>query len=219
MLTGEKYNAAQTISRYIGGVYVDRGFYGQKGAAVPYVPVAYGDQKRAMNALATYLFGVDAFNAPADLYQFLQRQRRGFNNFANTEDPKIHDRVLNMQRGIMNHMLHPIVLRRIVDSKMYGNTYSLAEYFGDMTNAMFKDDLKSNVNIFRQDEQMEYVRRLSDIIRRGNQDYDYPSQAMALHELKSIKNLLAKVKSVDALTQAHREAVLFEIEKATAVKG
>ena len=36
------------ISRYVGGIYVDRGFVGQKGATQPYTPVSYKDQKRAM---------------------------------------------------------------------------------------------------------------------------------------------------------------------------
>lgn len=221
VLTGEKYNAAQVISRYIGGVYVDRGFIGQPGATTPYTPVAYVDQKRAMAALATNVFGMNAFQAPEGLYPFLQRQRRGFSGWGNNEDPKIHDRVLTMQRGILNHCLHATVLRRISDSRMYGSTYGLAEYLDDLTNGVFKDDAKGDVNIFRQSLQREYVSRLAGIAKPENMNmnpYDYPSQAMAQHELRAIKGMIAKARSIDALTNAHREAVNLQIDRALAVK-
>lgn len=219
ILTGEKATALGVVSRYIGGVYVDRGFVGQPGATVPFTPVPYADQKRAMAVLAKHLFGVDAFKPRADLFPYLQRQRRSFNNFGSNEDPKIHDRVLAIQRGVLDHLLHPTVLRRISDTKLYGNAYTLAEYMSDLTDAIYKDDAKTDVNIFRQGVQTEYVRRLVAITTPpGEASYDYPSQTMALHELRQIKSMLAKAKSADVLTQAHREAVLLDIERALAVK-
>ena len=39
VVTGQQAGAANTISRYIGGVYVDRAFIGQEGATKPFTPV------------------------------------------------------------------------------------------------------------------------------------------------------------------------------------
>ena len=49
--------AGGVISRFIGGVYVDRSTYGQEGGTKPFTPVSLEDQKRAFNALKknTYL--------------------------------------------------------------------------------------------------------------------------------------------------------------------
>src|SRR5690606_30147008 len=84
LLSSQRANAGTVISRYIGGVYVDRAMVGQDGGTQPYTPVSLEDQKRAMNALSKYIFAPDAFDAPSDLYNYLAMQRRGFNFFSGT---------------------------------------------------------------------------------------------------------------------------------------
>jgi hypothetical protein len=65
ILTGEYNNAASAVSRYVGGVYVDRAMAGQPGATKPLVPVSRREQKRAMGVLATHVFAPEAFRVPA----------------------------------------------------------------------------------------------------------------------------------------------------------
>ncbi|MGB2867898.1 MAG: zinc-dependent metalloprotease [Bacteroidota bacterium] len=219
VLTGEYANAATIVSRYIGGVYVDRGFAGQPGAGKPFTAVSQTDQKRAMNTLKTYVFGVDAFKAPGELYSYLQMQRRGFNFFSTTEDPKIHSRVLNIQRGILEHILHPLVLTRLNDSRMYGNQYLLSDFMDDLTKAVFADDLRGNVSTFRQNLQMEYVNRLIAMTTpEGKARYDYPSQSMAVYHLKSIERMLKGRSKANTETMAHTQNVLLAIQKAFEAK-
>ncbi len=219
VLTGEYAVASGIVSRYIGGIYVDRAFAGQPGATTPYTPVAYNDQKRAMAGLATHVFGADAFSADAELYSHLQRQKRGFNNFGNNEDPKIHDRILAIQRSVLIELLHPNVMKRISDSHLYGNGYALGEFMQDLNDAIFKDDAKTSVSTIRQNLQEYYVGRLVQIIKPDNTEhYDEPSQAVALRSLKEIQTLFAKTKSADSMTQAHRDHLTLQIQKALAVK-
>ena len=94
-LNSQAARAGDVISRFIGGVYVDRSTIGQEGDFVrkPYSPVNLRDQKRAFNALKTYVFSADAFSAPNELYNLLAKQRRGFDFFSGQEDPK-NDRLL-----------------------------------------------------------------------------------------------------------------------------
>ena len=100
-LNGQAARAGDVISRFIGGVYVDRSTYGQEGGTQPYTPVSLEDQKRAFNALKKYVFAPDAFSAPRDVYNYLARQRRGYNFFGGPEDPKIHARVLGYQTRVL----------------------------------------------------------------------------------------------------------------------
>jgi hypothetical protein len=218
VLTSEFANAASTISRYVGGVYVERALIGQEGATQPFTPVKYEDQKRAMKALADNVFAPDAMKAPADLLQYLQMQRRGFNFFSNTEDPKIHDRVLAIQNAVLVHIMHPTVMERLTDSRLYGNKYSAAEMLSDLTGSIFNADINSNVNTFRQNLQIAYVERLAAIIGDKSK-YDNVSQSAALASLQSILSQMriAKTKG-DAETKAHREHIIFMIEKALETK-
>jgi hypothetical protein len=225
VLTGQISNASTVIARYIGGVYVDRAFAGQPGATKPFTPVSRADQKRAMASLAQNVFAPSAYSVPAGLYSYLQMQRRGFGFWGAPEDPKVHDRVLAMQRNVLNHLLSPLVQTRVTDSRTYGNEYPLMEMMSDLTSAIFDADARTNVSTFRQNLQLEYVNRLIGIVgtvitapsptaEPAPAQYGYPSQSAALASLRSIQSKLAGKTGVNAETAAHTQNVLFRIEKA-----
>ncbi len=217
VLTSEMAISASTISRYIGGVYVERSVVGQKNAKQPFTPVAYADQKRAMKALADNIFAPNALNAPKDIYNYLQMQRRGFGFFARTEDPKIHDRVLAIQSTALRHILHPTVTKRLTDSRLYGNTYSVTEMITDLNNAIFKADLNGSVNTFRQNLQVSYTKAVISILK--SKRYDNMTKSAILASLKSInaKMRASKAKG-DSDTKAHRGHIIFLIKKALETK-
>jgi hypothetical protein len=201
ILNGQYDQAATIVSRFIGGVYVDRAMIGQVGSTKPFTPVSYADQKRAMNTLNKYVFAPDAYKTPNELYNYLALQRRGFNFFSSPEDPKMHERVLSSQRGVLSHILHPNTLQRIVDSQLYGNTYSLSEYMMDLKNAVFAADQAGNVNTFRQNLQVEYVKMLITITT--SKDYMHTVKSTAVYLLKDIRGKLSA--AGDLSTRAHRE--------------
>ncbi|MDG2341816.1 MAG: zinc-dependent metalloprotease [Cytophagales bacterium] len=192
-LNSQAARAGDVISRFIGGVYVDRSTIGQEGGQNPYTPVSYADQKRAMNALNTYVFAPNAYKAPNGIYNLLAKQRRGFEFFSGPEDPKIHDQVLSYQTRVLAHIMHPNTLQRIIDSELYGNQYSLSQFMGDLNNAMFKVDISSDVNSFRQNLQAVYVTRLIDMINgKSSGKFKIPAKSMAIYNLEEISKWLKK---------------------------
>ena len=213
VLSGQQASAANIISRYIGGVYVNRAVAGQEGGKQPYTPVSYEDQKRAMNALKRYVFAPNAFDAPNDLYNYLAMQRRGFNFFSGTEDPKIHAQVLTYQKNVLNHILHYNTLQRITDSELYGNTYSLSTFMTDLNHAIFKADIYSSVNSFRQNLQLEYTNMLIDMIT-GKQRSRYTNNAksMALYNLKAVRTMTAPSGNISS--RAHKQHLRTLIDNA-----
>ena len=214
LLTGQMFQSSAVLSRYIGGVYVDRAFVGQPGADRPYRAVPADDQKRAMDALSTYLFAPDAFELSEDLLAALQPQRRGFDFLPTTEDPKVHARVLAIQRGTLAHLLHPNVLERVTDSRLYGNEYVLADVMADLTDAVFAADASGDVNTFRQNLQVEFVNGLARIIENENKRYDYVAQSAALQSLRTVERLLDRRRGANAETQAHTDLLRLLIERA-----
>jgi hypothetical protein len=215
--TGMSYEfaaAARTMSRYVGGVHVNRAMVGQPGSRTPFVPVALSDQKRAMAALRGKVFGPGAFAGSDDLYSHLRQQRRSFDFYGATEDPKPHELILAVQKSVLDHLLHPVVLRRISDSRQYGNQYPLGDVVEDLTNAIFSDDLPRSVNTYRQNLQLEYVNRLVAMVSGdAKAQYDYVSQSTALHNLRQIERSLKSNPGVDRETQAHRANILYTIER------
>ncbi|MBI3005930.1 MAG: zinc-dependent metalloprotease [Ignavibacteriales bacterium] len=218
--TGQYSSMVSVISRFVGGVYVDRGFVGQTKTGKPLTPVSRADQKKAMQALKTHLFSPGAFKTADDLFGLLQVQRRGFSFFGTTEDPKLTDRVLNIQRNVVNHLLHPVVMKRLNDSRMYGNQYSLAEMMSDLTDGIFQEDLKTEVNVYRQNLQLEYVNRLTAVLTpEGKSRYNYTAQSQAVFQLKAIERMLKVRQRGNAETAAHTQHILMLVQKAFEAKA
>lgn len=210
--TGEYASQIRIMTRQIGGVHYDRTFAGQGATVRPLEPVSEDKQRAAMKALEKYAFAPTAFDAGNGLLNYLLEQRRGFNHFVNNQDPHLHQRILSMQSECFNHLLHPAVLQRIIDSKVYGNTYTIDEYMVDLTNALFQADLKGQVSTVRQNIQIEYVKRLSAAFDEKSR-YDNVSKSMIVSELKRIDAMMAANAGSDALTKAHREHIRMIIAK------
>ncbi|MFD0988613.1 zinc-dependent metalloprotease [Mariniflexile jejuense] len=212
LLSSQKATSAGIISRFIGGVYIDRAMAGQSGGTKPYTPVSLKDQKRAMAALSNYVFAPNAFDVPNELFNYLAVQRRGF-NFRTPEDPKIHNQVLTYQKNVLNHLLHYNTLQRITDSELYGNEYKLSAFMTDLNNAIFKADIYGNVNSFRQNIQLEYTNMLIGILT-GKQGDNYTNNAksMALYNLKNIKTMAGSTGDVASI--AHKQHLKILIDNA-----
>ncbi|MFD2203648.1 zinc-dependent metalloprotease [Shivajiella indica] len=188
VLMGQHATAGGVISRFIGGVYVDRAMVGQEGGTQPFTPVSLKDQKRALDALNKYMFAPNAYEIPDDLVNYLSRQRRGFDFFSGPEDPKIHQRVLNSQKNVLAHLTHPNTLQRMVDSELYGNQYNVATFMNDLTKAIFDADINGNVNSFRQNLQIEYVNMLKGMVSGPTSNrYNHLAKSAALYNLNYIK--------------------------------
>lgn len=182
---------ATVISRYIGGVYLNRAMVGQEGYTQPLTPVPADYQKKAMNTLNTYFFAPDSINSLEPLYAYLQRQRRGFSGWARDESPQIHAMLLSAQKRVLDHLLHPNVTMRITDTALFGNKYTLDIMMQELTDGMFSADIKSNVNTYRQQLQVEYVERLiSASGLESVSSYDTITQATATSELKRIAKMV-----------------------------
>ncbi len=214
-VTGQYWVALTTISRFVGGVYVDRAFSGQEGATMPYIPVESEKQKKAMNAITKFAFAPNAFQSSGDIYHYLQTQRRGFNFFSSTEDPKVHERILNIQKNILDQLLHPVVLQRIVDTELYGNSYVLSQMMTDLNDAIFKADASGNVNTIRQNLQLDYTKRLIKIYDEQS-NYCTQAKSMSLYNLKGIERTLA-LQTGDTQTRAHRQYLKTLIDNALEV--
>lgn len=228
ILTGQKARVAEIASRWIAGVYNNRGAVGQPGAGQPLVPVPAAEQRRALGVVSKIAFAPDAFAAGETFLGQLQVQRRGFDSGGINIDPKPHARALRIQRSLLDHMLHPNVLSRLTDTRRYGGEYSVGTYMEELTGAVFNADRLTPVNTYRQNLQIEYLQRLIAVAAgRGGgveptpagprllPNFDYIARSAALAGIARIK-AIATPPIADAETRAHRahlKALIAEFER------
>lgn len=216
VLNRQRTDMVNAVSRYVGGVYIDRSQPEQKSTNKPMTPVPLATQKKAMDVLAKYVFAPNAFDADAAVFPYLQRQRRGYDQ--GLEDFKITANALMTQAsGSIAHILHPNTLQRISNTRLYGNTYSVADVMNDLTKAIFDADMTTNVNMYRQNLQTVYVEYLG-IITEGKMGFDDVARSAARYTLKKIKGKLATAISTNEETKAHRANLVFLVDNATTVK-
>jgi type I restriction-modification system DNA methylase subunit len=81
---------------------------------------------------------------------------------------------------------------------------------------LFDEDLKTDVNLYRQNIQTEFVKKATFIL--SDPRYDNASKAAAYNTLKELKDKLKKASSSNEQTKAHRANLVYLIDKALVIK-
>lgn len=211
LLLGSYAKNGGIISRYVGGVYVERFMPGLSDKK-PYQAVPAAEQRRAMNALAKHIFAPDAFKVPDGLVYYLQTQRRGFNLFPKSELPSIYEAILNAQKSVLAHILHPTTLDRLNESYFVGNTYTQSEMLQSLSDAIFESDLNGQPNTMRRNLQISYTEQLIGIWK-AKRGYDGVTKSNVLAEIKRIQKWMRNSTQVYTV-KTHRDYIAQLIDMA-----
>lgn len=209
-LTRESADAVVAMSRYVGGVQVERAFVGQSPNQKPYTPVAKETQIAALEAMNKYAFAPGAMVPPADLIAHLQQQRRGFEFMREDEAPKLHDRIGQVQRSLLDHLLHLETQRRILDSGLYGNQVPLADVLRLITQGIFMGDAATGPDTLRQNLQTDYLDRLLRIVNTPS--WPPAAQSGAFAEIEFIRTQLNTQPAFNAAA-GHKAFLLHKIRR------
>ena len=210
ILTREIGDALTVATRYVGGVFVERAHVGQAPGKTPFTPVPKATQSAALDMLAKHGFAADAWTVPAELAAHLQTRRRGFNH-EQGEDPRFHERVARIQRGLLDHLLHGAVLTRLSDSAAYGNEMTVGEVLARLTQAIFDGDGEGGPSTIRQTLQAMYLERL--LLLANNGQTVSATQAAALFEVEQIA-IKIRQGHLAAGAPAHGHLLLYKIRRA-----
>jgi hypothetical protein len=210
-LLSQRRNMIAAASRYVGGIYVDRSTPEQKSATKPYTPVPLAIQKKAMTTLGKYVFAPNAYEADAQVFPYLQLQRRGFNQ-GRGEDFKVTATLNALSTSALDQILHPNTLQRITNTRLYGNEYSVADVMNDLVKQIFDADINTNVNVYRQYLQTSFVKSAGQLLA-DNSPLDNVSKSATYYTVKKLRSKLAAAISTNEETKAHRAALLYSIDK------
>ena len=173
----------------IGGIHVERGVTEQFTEGVrPYTPVSKKEQMRALKFLCEKVFSDGALAFPKELLPYMQEQRRGFNFFWQSEDPKIHYNILDEQGYVLYRLLNPLVFQRLSDAQQYGGTMTAHQLIDTLTKAIFAADRLGSISDERKNLQLYYVEVLIEFYRFLEHGTDKAAVAHGLRLAKSLSS-------------------------------
>ena len=116
---------------------------------------------------------------------------------------------------MLDHLLHPVTMARINDSRLYGNDYSLNEMMADLSSAIFADDMALALGSRRAQLQADYVERLLVISDpAAGSGHDPLSRSAALFQLLKLEQELAQRPVPDLDTGVHVTALRHRLKTA-----
>ena len=177
----------------------------------PFEAVPYEDQKRAMSLIKEQLLSNDAFSFDEKLLKYLQSEKRAAYSprRGGNEDPQRHDLVLGLQGRAIAHILHPVVMKRLVDSSQYGNTYMPDEVLSDLFSAIFVQ--REMPTTFKMNLQSKYLDSLISAL--DDDSYDEISRSAIYASLVDIKDF-TRIPYGDSKTKVHYRFLNWKATKA-----
>jgi hypothetical protein len=220
------------VSRYIGGMYVNRAHKGDANAQPPFVVVDPKKQREALALLEQQVFSDKPFQFPPSLYGYLASSRWSHwgTRSPMRSDYPVHEVIGMWQSRILEQLLSSLTLERLHDSELHlppdQDMLTTAELLGSLTKSIFSEvdslpegdytNRKPAISSLRRNLQRSYLRQLSQIAL-GNSGAPEDCQTIAYAELKAlggrINDAVAKNSKLDAYSRAHLEESASRINK------
>lgn len=145
ILVNWKVNGMVFAANYIGGLIVNRDFKGDENGQKPFVVVPAKDQRAALDFLLENCFGVNSFQIPNQLFDYLAPNR--WNHWGSDipvrYDYDVHANILAMQTTILNQLLANSTLGRLADAEMRvadgEDVFTSAEMLDKLDKAIFQE--------------------------------------------------------------------------------
>ena len=224
--------AMHFVSRYIGGMYVNRAHKGDANAQAPFVIVEPAKQREALALLEEQVFSDKPFQFPPSLYSYLASTRWSHwgTDVPLRADYPVHEVISMWQDRILQQLMSPLTLDRLHDSELHlapdQDALTTAELLDRLTKAIFSEvdkmpegeytNRKPAISSLRRNLQREYLKRLSRLAM-GNSGAPQDCQTVAYADLSAlearINNLLKSNTKLDSYSRAHLDESASRIHK------
>jgi Met-zincin/Domain of unknown function (DUF5117) len=222
--------ALSMTAKYIGGIRYHRDHVGDPNGRLPLEPVNAADQRAALELLKTQLFAAEAFAFSPELLRKLSGPRYpdwvNFERMTRRADVPLHTMVLALQTEILDRLLHPVVLSRVLDTQLLVDRgtepFRLSDLFKGLQDAIWQDATpasgRAGTNSYRRALQRTHLKKLAALaVKEGEAPEDARSLARA-----SLASLRAQLRTqatrpstgVNAEARAHIADSLARIDQA-----
>ena len=230
-LLREYGNGTFLISKFIGGVSMHRDHVGDPNGRDPLVVVPPEKQRAALAFLQAHILTDKPFQFSPKLLRRLATDRwmhwGNYNSMSTSVEYPVHERVLAIQRVVLEHALDGGTLARIQNNSLRHDKdqkvkpFELSELFRGLTDGIWNDGAdkkKVELSIVKRNLQREYLKNLIQMVLTGS---SAPADARSLARLhlrdiaKRIDGLLANANvALDDTSRAHLQESKERIEKA-----
>ncbi len=232
VLLGNHGRAMHFVSRFVGGVYVNRAHKGDANAKAPFVVVEPAKQREALALVEEQVFSDKPFRFPPELYNYLASTRWSHwgSQLPLRTDFPVHEVISLWQDRILQQLLSPLTLERLHDTELElpadQDALTTPELLNRLTNAVFVEvdkmpdgeftNRKPAISSLRRNLQRSYLKRLAQLAM-GQTGAPQDCQTLAFAELSGlegrINNLLKSNSKLDAYSRAHLEETASRIHK------
>jgi hypothetical protein len=209
-------SAMASAAKYVGGAEVVNDHSGS--ARMPVTPIPAKKQREALATITEGLLKSDSFKVSPNFMRRLvsdrlERDALYLSNpqaVAATVELALPERVLTVQRDVLNRLMSPVVARRVLENAVRtgGNdVFSLAELYGTVQNAVW-DEARRGVeaDALRRNLQREHLRRVTGAVLTSSSGYPADARALMRRDARQLRDWLAvaaKRPGLSAETRAH----------------
>lgn len=181
-------NATYLAVDYIGGQSVSRDFKGGDGSRDPVVPISGDRQREALDFVVKEILSDSAFKFSPSLLRRLTTEHwyhwgsDSFMSGGGGLNFPVYDRILGIQRIVLNQCLNGSVLSRLQQQELQGGDdakpLKISQVFRSLTDGVWsevttdKEEKELEISTIRRNLQREHLRRLSTIVL-GNRRSPY----------------------------------------------
>jgi len=178
----QQVRAAQMMSGWVGGTFVNRDRKGDPNARKPLVPVPAAQQRAALKFVMETTFRDESFGLTPDLLQHMTVDKwwdaGGYSQIFEDNTWPVHERIGAIQASLLTSVLNPTVMRRVYDNEFRipagQDALTLPELVDALSGEIFSE-LKTGkpsrqfsarepmVSSLRRNLQTEMVERLIDL--------------------------------------------------------
>jgi len=179
-------DGAYLVSRYVGGLQIHRDHKGDPNGRDPFEPINSAKQRDALKFLQQHILTDKPFNFPPELLRKLAADRwmhwGNEQNVMRGVDFSLYDRVLRIQRVVLDELMSPSTLGRVQNNSIRGakddHPLQIADIFRCLTDCVWGDLNRTDKSsatassIIRRNLQREYLERLTRLVlgSQGNED-------------------------------------------------
>jgi hypothetical protein len=231
-LISEHTRAMGFVARFIGGIYVHRDHKGDPNARPPLVPVEAARQREALELLEQKVLGPEAYNFPAQLYDYMAPNN--WTQWGQKKPPRpdlpVLEMIAAMQDAALERVLAPITLSRLLDAEKNApaeaEVLSAAELLHRLTASVYaeldkiKEEKFTNrapaISPVRRNLQQRYFKRLA-AMALGSDDVPFDCRNIAAAELDAlevrVRQVLGGKAQLDDYTRTHLTELASRIRK------
>lgn len=171
-----KWESLLSVPKAVGGLYAARDYKGQPGGRPTFRPVPAEQQREAVRLLAKEAFSEDAFTLESGMLNRLAPDwwwdwRRSFTEMVPLDYP-VHRQVAFFQGTLLDDLLHPERLHRVVDHQLRveegEEAFRMPELFSMVTDAVWSEVERpaqtGEIGSMRQNLQRMHLERLITLL-------------------------------------------------------